>query len=238
MKILGVIPARGGSKGVPRKNIRILIDKPLIKYSIDAALNSRLSDVIVSTEDLEIANFAKECNCSAPFVRPEELATDNARSIDVAIHAIKTMEVLNNTFYDAIMLLQPTTPFRSSEDINNCIDLLENNIQVDSVISVVDVKAHHPARMKYIRNGILVDPDFCEKYENQNRQELEPMYIRNGAIYLTRRKTILESSFKGSVCLPYVMPESNSANIDTIEDFEFAEWTYYKSKNETSSFRI
>lgn len=224
MKILGIIPARGGSKGVKRKNITLLGDKPLIAYTIDAALQSKLDRVIVSTEDDEIATIASNYGGDVPFKRPMELATDSSNSIDVAIHGLKEMERLDQEIYDAVMYLQPTTPFRTSTDINCSIDLLKNNSEADSVISVVDVKGSHPARMKYIENGYLIDPDFCEKVENQNRQELVPMFIRNGAIYLTKKETILDASFKGERSLAHKMSFYDSINIDSSEDFEFAQW--------------
>lgn len=231
MNILGIIPARGGSKGVPGKNIKPLCGKPLIGYTIDAAIHSSLSKVIVSTDDLNIKKIAEELGAEVPFLREENLSNDTAKSIDVAADALAKMEELLKITFDAIMLLQPTTPFRSTEDINACILLLEQNQDADSVISVVDVKAHHPARMKYLRDGVLIDPPFCEAYENQNRQELEPMYIRNGAIYLTRRETLLNHSYKGDKCLAYVMNENASVNIDTINDFEYAVWVHSKKTN-------
>lgn len=228
MRILGVIPARGGSKGVPHKNIRPLAGKPLIVHTIEAARASRLSKVIVSTDDESIAEVARRAGALVPFVRPADLASDSAKSMDVAIHALKTMEAEDAIQYDAVMLLQPTTPFRSVEDINNAIDKLSGNPEADSVISVVDVEGHHPARMKYIEDGRLVDPPFVEAYENQNRQELRPMFIRNGAVYLTRRETLLQRSYKGKVSLALIMPGELSINIDTLRDFDLAEWTYGK----------
>jgi CMP-N,N'-diacetyllegionaminic acid synthase len=231
MKILGVIIARGGSKGVPGKNIKPLAGKPLIAHTIDAATKSRLNKIIVSTDDDKISDVAKSFGADVPFKRPDELASDSAKSIDVAKHALVTMEELDNTVYDALMLLQPPAPFRSSEDIDRAIELLITNPSADSVISVVNVGAHHPARMKYIEDGVLVDPPFCEAYENQNRQELRPMFIRNGAIYLTRRDTILSNSFKGKISLALEMPADRSTNIDTLQDFEFAEWIYQRSSS-------
>ncbi|HYG16773.1 MAG TPA: acylneuraminate cytidylyltransferase family protein [Bacteroidia bacterium] len=228
MKILGIIPARGGSKGVPGKNIKMLAGKPLIKHTIDVALASNLSKVIVSTDDDDITRVAREAGAEVPFSRPADLASDTAKSIDVAKHALLEMERLDNTTYDAIMLLQPTAPFKTVEDINTAISILESTSDADSVISVVDVLANHPARMKYVKNGQLIDPPFCEAYENQNRQELEKMYIRNGAIYLTKRDTLLNNSYKGKKCMALEMPQHRSANIDTMDDFEFAEWTYNK----------
>ncbi|MEQ6123450.1 acylneuraminate cytidylyltransferase family protein [Pseudotenacibaculum sp. MALMAid0570] len=227
MKVLGVIPARGGSKGVPRKNIKDLKGKPLIGYTIDAALNSILDRVIVSTDDKEISEIANKLGVETPFTRPKDLASDTASSIDVAVHALNEMEKIDGVMYDAFMLLQPTTPYRASKDINLAIEKLQRS-DADSVISVVDVEASHPARMKYMRKGKLVDPPFCEAYENQNRQELEPMYIRNGAIYLTRRETLLKKSYKGENCEGLIMPPERSVNIDTLSDFEYAEWIYGK----------
>ncbi len=228
MKILGIVPARGGSKGVPGKNIKELAGKPLIAYTIEAALNSSIDELILSTDDIGIAEVAMKFGARVPFTRPEILSNDTAKSIDVAIHGLTKMESIDKCEYDAIMLLQPTAPFRSSDDINSAIEILKNTHDADSVISVVDVQAHHPARMKYLENGVLIDPPFCEACENQNRQELKPMYIRNGAIYLTRRKTLLSNSYKGKKCMAYVMPEIRSSNIDTLHDFDLAEWMYNK----------
>lgn len=224
MKVLGVIAARGGSKGVPLKNVKHLNGRPLIEYTINAALKADLSRLIVSSDNEIIIDIATTLGVTAPFVRPFELSTDTARSIDVAYHALITCEELYSEVFDAVLFLQPTTPLRTAEDINNSIQLLRVNSDADSVIGVVDVQGHHPARMKFVRNGVLIDPPFCEEYENQNRQELEPMYIRNGAIYLTRRSTIINRSFKGNCSLAYMMPISRSINIDNLDDFNFAEY--------------
>jgi CMP-N-acetylneuraminic acid synthetase len=212
---------------VPGKNIRPLAGKPLIVHTINAARASRLTDVIVTTDDEQIASVARTAGALVPFVRPAYLAGDTAKSLDVAIHALQAMEEHTGP-YDAIMLLQPTAPFRTTADINEAIRLLEANPDADSVISVVDVQAHHPARMKYLQDGRLIDPPFAEAYENQNRQELTPMYIRNGAIYLTRRATLLRESYKGKICMALVMPGERSVNIDTLNDFELAEWMYQR----------
>jgi CMP-N-acetylneuraminic acid synthetase len=223
LKILGIIPARGGSKGIPSKNIKELDGMPLIAYTIKAALNSNLTHVIVSTDSQTIAEIAISYGANVPFLRPDNLATDTASSMPVAIHGLLEMEKLYECQYDAIMLLQPTTPFRTTEDINNAISLLIEK-ETDSVISVVDVGGTHPARMKYLKEGLLIDPPFCEKKENQNRQELEPMFIRNGAIYLSKRNILLKGTYKGDSCAALIMPNNRSVNIDTIFDFEYAEW--------------
>ena len=231
MSILGIIPARGGSKGIKRKNLTFLGGKPLIAHTIDAAINSNIDELIVSTDDEEIAEVSKKLGLAVPFIRPKELAMDNSNSIDVAINGLNQMGKITNTFFDWIIYLQPTTPFRSSKDINNCLDIINEKKHIDSVISVVNVGSYHPARMKFIESGLLVDPDFCETEENQNRQELRPMYIRNGAIYLTKRETLLSRSFKGNSSYAYEMSHDRSINIDSSEDLDFAKWQLIKNKN-------
>ena len=231
MSILGIIPARGGSKGINRKNLTFLGGRPLISYTIDAAINSNIDELIVSTDDEEIALVSKTLGATVPFLRPKEIATDNSNSIDVAIHGLNQMEKITNSIFDSIIYLQPTTPFRNSNDINNCLDIINDQKQKDSVISVVNVEGYHPARMKFIEKGLLIDPDFCETEENQNRQELKPMYIRNGAIYLTKRETLLSGSFKGNLSIAYKMPHERSINIDSNQDLDFAKWQLIKNKN-------
>jgi CMP-N-acetylneuraminic acid synthetase len=225
MRVLGVIPARGGSKGVKGKNIKPIDGKPLIAYSIEAATSSLITDVIVSTDSDDIANVARSFGADVPFLRPAELATDSAKSLPVMQHALQFMEEHTGQKYDAVMMLQPTTPFRTTDDINQSIETLIRT-SADSVISVVDVEGHHPARMKFLDGDRLIDPDFCEAYENQPRQELKPMYIRNGAIYLTKRDVLLGGSFKGKDCRAHVMSAERSSNIDSELDFELAAWMY------------
>lgn len=227
MRVLGIIPARGGSKGLPGKNIKLLNGIPLIAYTIKEALNSNLEEFIVSTDSEEIAEVARNYGGKVPFLRPAEIATDNASSLDVVLHALDFMKEHEGKEYDAIMLLQPTTPYRDREDINQAINLLMSS-GADSVISVTDVGGTHPARMKFIVDGNLIDPPFVEAFEGQNRQELPPMYIRNGGIYLTKVDTIRKGSFKGNISKALVMPEKKSVNIDNIDDFEFAEWLMSK----------
>ena len=223
-KIIGVVPARGGSKGIKEKNIKSLQGLPLINYTLNVGRKTNLDRLIVSTDSSKIKSIVEKNNVNVPFIRPANLSGDNSSSIDVAIHALESMEKIDGVKYDAVMLLQPTTPFRSVEDINSAIKLLNDNKDADSVISVVDVGATHPARMKYFEDGFLIDPPFCEEKENQNRQELDKMYIRNGAIYLTKRETLLSRSFKGENCLGLEMPIERSVNIDTMDDFRYAEF--------------
>ncbi len=236
--ILAVIPARGGSKSIPKKNIKDLLGRPLIAYSIVEALRAKsLSRVIVSSDDKEILEVAKKYGAETPFVRPKELATDDALAIDVMVHAIKACEEQEGSKYDYAVMLQPTTPMRNAEDIDNALEKLVSS-KADSVISVVSVGAIHPYRMKKIVKDLLVDYA-DEGVENLPRQKLPPIYIRNGAIYAAKRDVIVKGrSFKGKKCLAYVMSEERSVNIDSKIDFMLAEtlmqktdWGHVKPKD-------
>jgi CMP-N-acetylneuraminic acid synthetase len=224
MFILGVIPARGGSKSVPRKNIALLQGKPVIAYTIEAAQQSQLlTHFLVSSEDAEIIAIAKEYGAPVPFIRSAELATDNAPTLPVVQHAVREMETQNNITYDFVVLLQPTTPLRLAEDIDLAIKKLIST-EADSVISVCDVGAYHPARMRQIVNDQLVELPIREPKEMLRRQDLPPVYIRNGAIYAVKRDVVMyQNSMVGKVSRPYIMPEERSVNIDSKLDFILAE---------------
>jgi CMP-N-acetylneuraminic acid synthetase len=224
MNSLGVIPARGGSKSVPRKNIALLHGMPLIAYTIEAAQRSHsLTHFVVSSEDPEIIAVAKQYGAPVPFVRPAELATDEAPSLPVVQHAVREMEGLHGITYDIIVLLQPTTPLRQPEDIDAAIRKLVDT-GADSVISVCDVGAYHPARMRQIVDDRLVELPIREPKEMLRRQDLPPVYIRNGAIYATLRAVVMEqNSMSGKVCRPYIMPEDRSVNVDSKLDLLLAE---------------
>ena len=210
MTILGIVTARGGSKGIPRKNLVDLGGRPLLAWTAESALASRLDRVVLSTEDDEIAAVGRSLGLEVPVPRPAELAGDGALSIDVVLHMLAAVD---DSDVHAVMLLQPTAPLRTTADIDGVIELFERE-RPDSVISVVPVDGHHPARMKFIEDGELIDPPYVEAYENQPRQELRPVYIKNGAVYLTRREVIEARSFKGARALAWVMPHERSANID------------------------
>ena len=224
-KILAVIPARGGSKGVPRKNIRLLAGRPLIVYTLEAALavRCRLHRLIVSTDDAEIAEVARRYGVDVPFMRPAELAGDGVPMIPVLQHAVQTVEAMDNIHLDWVLLLQPTAPFRTPQDIEAALDLAAG-AGCDSVISVVQVFAVHPILMKRIENDRLLP--FCiEEQEGTRRQDYQPpAYMRNGAIYLTRGAVLVEqNSIWGQVIRPYVMPEERSISIDSELDLKLAE---------------
>ena len=215
MRVLGLIPARGGSKSIPRKNLVDLGGVPLIQWTIQAALGSNLERVVVSTDDDEIAEISKSLGAEVPFKRPAELSSDQTLSIDVVLHALDVLE----KDFDAVMMLQPTSPFRTSIDIVGAIKIIDG---ASSVISVVPVEGTHPARMKFVEDGVLIDPPFAETIENMPRQELRPMYIRNGAIYLTRISDLRHRTFKGALSRALIMPKERSINIDTGFDLALA----------------
>jgi CMP-N-acetylneuraminic acid synthetase len=183
----------------------------------------------VTTDSKEIASVAIGCGGDVPFMRPSTLAEDDTPTLPVIMHALDQLE---DTF-DAVMVLQPTSPLRTAADIDAAIFLLATNHTADSVISVVKVSDHHPARMKILRDGVLYDPPFVEKVEGQRRQDLPEYYLRNGAIYLTRIQILRQQlSFKGTRCLGYQMSEKRSVNIDNELDFILAEAVLRKQQGE------
>lgn len=224
-KVLAVIPARGGSKGVPRKNVRLLCGRPLISYTIECAHAARelFHRVVVSTDDEAIASVARQYGADVPFIRPAELARDDSPAIPVVQHAVAWIEEHDHIRLDWVLLLQPTEPFRTPDDIRRCLELgLAGGC--DSVISVVQVFAVHPILMKRIEQDRLLP--FClEEKEGTRRQDYRPAaYMRNGAVYLTRRDVLMEQgSIWGNDIRPYVMPLEHSVSIDTELDLKMAE---------------
>ncbi|NSW51317.1 MAG: acylneuraminate cytidylyltransferase family protein [Anaerolineae bacterium] len=224
-KILAIIPARGGSKGVSQKNIREIGGKPLIQYAIDAALaiKADLHRIIVSTDDSRIAEVAAQCGAEVPFLRPAELAQDTTPMIPVLQHVVRFVEQQEGAAVDWVLLLQPTALFRTSQDLQQAIHLgLQGGC--DSVISVVQVFSTHPILMKKIVDDCLV-PFSIEEKEGTRRQDYAPpAYMRNGAIYFSRRDNIMKhNSIWGSRIRPYIMPEERSVNIDSLMDFRLAQ---------------
>jgi CMP-N-acetylneuraminic acid synthetase len=224
MNVLGVIPARGGSKGIPRKNLYNLCGKPLIGYTIKAAFKaSALTRFIVSTDSDEIAETAKEYGANVPFRRPSELATDSSLAADVMKHAIIEMEKLNGIIYDTLVMLQPTTPLRTPEDIDNAVQKLHST-GCDTVITMKDVGATHPARMYKIVNDKLVSI-MDEGTALRPRQELQHIYIRSGDVYACRRSVIFDQgSLIGKDCRPIIIPSKRAVNIDSMDDVILAEY--------------
>ena len=230
MKVLAIIPARGGSKGVPRKNIRKFDGKPLIAYAIEAGMESgNISKLVVNTEDEEIAEIARSFNCEVVMRNPE-IAGDQSQVIDTVLQTLDYFED-KNQYFEAVMLLQPTAPLRKGEDIDNAICLLQSNSKTDAVISMVKVEDHHPARMYKIQDGNL--ENLMPEYETQNRQELPELYLRNGCIYLVRTSALKkEQSLMPEKKIPYIMDSKWAVNIDTEMDVIVLEQLFKKWKKQ------
>ena len=222
--MLGVIPARGGSKSIPHKNVVDLGGKPLIAYTIAAALEAQLlDDFIVSTDCEKIASIARSLGAEVPFIRPKHLSSDFADSLGVVVHALAFMENKKQKRYDAVVMLQPTTPFRKASWIDNALRRLAES-ELDSVVSVVDVGANHPYRMYSLDAKEELIP-FVYGVDNpmMPRQKLPPVYIRSGDIYATRRSCLLEQrSLIGRSSGALVIDFEYAINIDEPLDLEVA----------------
>jgi phosphoglycerate dehydrogenase-like enzyme/CMP-N-acetylneuraminic acid synthetase len=228
-KILAVIQARSGSKGIPKKNIYPINGYPLIAYTISAARDSQLiSDVVVSTDSEEFSNIAIEYGAQAPFLRPSNLSGDKVTSIDSLLHAAIETEKILKTKYDFFIELPCVSPMRDSFDIDEALELLMDDPEATSVTSFVGTGEKHPVRLKKIINNRIheISNDYQEPNQVSRRQDLTPdAYIRNGAIYAMTRDTLLkEKSRHGNQCIPYIMSEEKSVNIDNFEDLRLAEF--------------
>lgn len=218
MKVLGLIPARAGSKGIPGKNLKPLVGKPLVQWTIEAAADSGILDrVVVSTDDDDVAQLARTLGVEVPFMRPQILARDESPMIDVVIHAVT--ELGREPYLpDAIAVLQPTSPLRRSEDIRRAIDMLEG---ADSVCSVIELprelSPHYVMRIDdsgYLKHFM----DDGDRYTR--RQDVPPAYSREGTIYLVRREVALERrTLYGDRCVPLPIDAASSLSIDDADDW-------------------
>ena len=226
---MAIIPARGGSKKIPKKNIKLLAGKPLIAYTIEESKKSKyINRVILSTDDEEIAILGKKLGAEVPFLRPSELAEDNVTDLPVFQHCLNWLRENENYIPDIIVHLRPTAPLRKNYHIDTGIELLLKSPGADSVRSVTAV-GQHPLKMWKIENNRLV-PFVSEEISgikesyNMPRQKLPPAYIQNGSVDVIWTKTILEkNSMSGDIIVPFVMEEWESVNIDTEIDFSLAE---------------
>jgi CMP-N,N'-diacetyllegionaminic acid synthase len=217
VKILGFIPARGGSKGVPGKNKKLLNGQPLIQYTLHAALQSALAGIVVSSDDEEILQLAIQAGVHA-VKRPEQFATDLAPTLQALQHAVA------NTAgqYDAVMTLQPTSPLRKTRHINEAIELFVNDPAADSLVSVVQAPHKFTGNSLMVQAGNYIKP--AHDGELVLRRQDKPVFWgRNGAaVYITRMQRITEYIFGGNI-LPYQMTKSESIDIDDMEDWKMAE---------------
>lgn len=225
MKFLGIIPARGGSKGIKRKNIAFLNGKELIGYTCEAAIRSKnLNRVIVSSDCAEIVEVCKRFGVSSPFMRPSELAQDDSLILDVIIYILKQIKARESYIPDAVVLLQPTSPLRTSEHIDEALSIMIQN-NADSVVSVVEVPhAYTPTSLMQICDNKLIKSKAAK--ETYRRQEKPKFYARNGpAILAVKTKSILsKKSFYDGLCMPYVMPISLSLDVDNADDLKICEY--------------
>lgn len=227
--MIAIIPARGGSKGVPGKNKKLLNGKPLIYYTIKAAINSKYIDrVFVSTDDEEIAEIAVEFGAEVPFLRPADLARDNSKAIDAYIYTVERLASDLDIQIDAFIVLLPTSPLRDTNNIDEAITLFKDK-NATTVISVVEA-IHPPDWYKKINDeGILMD--YLNVADNSlNRQEVEKTYLPNGAIYIFKYPDLkYNMSYYNEKTYPYIMSQNKSIDIDTEVDFLFAEFLIKKN---------
>jgi len=229
LRVLGIITARGGSKGVAGKNLKLLAGKPLLAYTIDAANHcAALDRVILSTEDETIAAAGRAMGCEVPFTRPAELSRDDTPHLPVIQHAAAWMRDHANYTCDAVMVLQPTSPLRTSTDIAAAVGLLEST-GADSVLSVSEVPAHsHPSRTLRLDasdQAVLFATGEPVRKRINRRQDLPPAWVMNGAIYACRTAVLFapEPSLYGDRVVAYRMPHERSISIDTMDDWAATE---------------
>ncbi len=221
--MIAIIPARGGSKGIPRKNIKLLGGKPLIAYTIEAALRAKsVNRVFVSTDDLEIAEIAKKYGAEIPFMRPKNLATDNSSATDVYIYTIEQLEKILNKKIESFIALLPTSPLRTGGDIDKAVKLFLEK-KADSVICVTE--APHPPSwfLKLNENGVLTN-FFNKTMSMKNRQEEPKAFIPNGAIYVLKTDLLKnEGTYYSDKTYAYILPSERSIDIDDNMNFALAE---------------
>ncbi|MBO5620282.1 MAG: acylneuraminate cytidylyltransferase family protein [Butyrivibrio sp.] len=218
-RIVAFIPARGGSKGIKNKNIYPVCDKPLIAYTIEAAKGSRFVDyVMVSTDSKEIASVARNYGAEIPFMRDERLAADTSKTIDAVLDGIKKLNDLGKRF-DVLVLLQPTSPLRTSDDIDDAIELFYTE-QRKSLVSLNEV-SYNPVLIRSLEGNRVVP--LLDRTSTVRRQDFEKFYKVNGAIYINDVKEINESTSFNDNLIGFVMKESHSVDIDTKDDIDTVE---------------
>ena len=237
MKILAVIPARGGSVRVPRKNIKMVGSHPLIAHTILAAKRSEYVDrIVLSTDDKEISKIANQYGCETPFFRSKELSEDVDTAL-VTVDAVQRCESIYNERYDAVLTLEPTSPFRSTETIDKCIEIMLNNKTIDSVITISNIEGNRPEWMISIDDKNMVTP-YATPFDLNGkpiiklcaRQDFPPLYAPNGVVFLTRKDLLRSNLLIGF--RPSILETSDieAIDIDTDIDLQFANFLA-KKKN-------
>ncbi len=223
------IPARAGSKSIKDKNIQVFNNKPLIYWTIHKAKKSKcFSKVIVSTDSLKIKKISENYGAEVPFLRPKKISGNKSSTIDAVNHALKFFYQKKMKF-KYIVLLQPTSPLRSVEDIQKSIKKIKSSSKATSLVSVCKVDDNHPARMYYKDKNFLTTHKLSEKKIGTPRQSLKEMYLRNGSIYILK-SGFKKENFLGKKPLAYIMPKSRSINIDDSFDLKIAKLLIEKKK--------
>jgi len=234
-KVLGVITARGGSKGIPGKNIKSFLGKPLIAHTIEVAKAAGVFDrLVLSTDDEKIAEVARSYGCEVPFMRPKELAEDNTHHLPVMQHAVKWLKDNEGYEPEYVMILQPTSPLRRPMHIAGAVELIKK-YKSDSVVSTSPVPSHYNPHWQFVlKENDRLEIFTGESFKNiiRRRQELFTTYTKNGAIYLFKSKLLFDEnpSFYGDDVRAYLMDEKYSINIDTLDDWGIAEAIFLQEK--------
>jgi CMP-N,N'-diacetyllegionaminic acid synthase len=230
-KILALIPARGGSKGLSRKNIKLLLGKPLIAWTIEQAKSSSYIDyVYVSTEDEEIANISRTYGADIPFMRPSALAQDTSSSIDVVLYSVDKLREQYGEF-NLVVLLEPTSPLRDSADIDSAIERLINNKKASSIVGISKAESFHPNFIVKVSNDDLLSPYTSDGKCNSRRQDLEELFFFEGSVYVSYIDSLIKNrSFYHKDTMGYIVPKWKSYEIDELSDFIIVE-ALMKAKN-------
>ncbi len=222
--ILAIIPARGGSKGIPGKNIKKLAGRPLIDWTIKEAQKSKYIDrLVISTDSTDIAKVGKNLGVEIPFLRPSKYAKDNSTGTDVILNALDWFKKKDKT-YDYFILLQPTSPFRKVEHIDNALEMIISNFNIDSLVSIQQVD-QHPYWMKTLNESGYIEQFSKKSNVYANRQSLPKYYINNGSIYICKWDIFInDKSFYKCKCYPFIMDKKHSIDLDTMDDWKYAEY--------------
>lgn len=232
-KIIAIIPARGGSKGVPHKNIKPLLGKPLVLWTVEQAQKSRLIDTLfVSTDDTEIARLCKKCGVEIPFLRPEEFARDDSPTLDAITHTLSSFEKAGKKF-DIIVLLEPTSPLRKSRDIDNAISsFLNHSPDYDALVSVGEIHLENPYAVKKIDNNCVKKIPIGDDVFYQ-RQQMPKCYFPYGVIYISKIESLKKTgTFYQDKTMPYIIERWQNYEIDDTYDFLCVEAILKEKMNE------
>jgi CMP-N,N'-diacetyllegionaminic acid synthase len=225
-----IIPARGGSKGIKNKNIKLLNSKPLIYWTIKEALKIKeFLKVIVSTDTEKIQKIAQKFGAECSFLRPKKISLDSSHVIGAIKHTINYLKKKKFDNFKYIVILQPTSPLRSKLDIKKSINFFLKRKYATSLVSVVQVGDNHPARMYYLEKDKLIKNQLSETNTGNPRQKLKKMYLRNGAIYILKKNNV-KKNFLGKTPVGFLMSRLNSLNIDELLDFKIAQYLINKKK--------